>query len=184
MKNEPGVIQKFKPALRFLMLFLGSYLVANILYGIFIESYKPSPDPLTISVSNQTSSLLALFGDDVNTVINTEAPNILIVKDGKTILRVFEGCNGINVMIVFGCFLLAFGGRPIAVGLYFLMGCLVLHLANLARVLLLFYTAIHRPLFFYYFHKYFFTAALYAVVFALWLVWIRIKITTREPAEA
>ncbi len=184
MKNEQTIFRRFRPALRFLLIFVGAYLIGNIFYGLFIEYYRPGPDPLTVWVSQQTAFIIGVLGDEVATVVSDDAPYILIVQGGKTILRVFEGCNGLNVMIVFGAFLLAFGGPASHRIVFFLAGCVVLHIANLLRVLLLFYTAIHRPIFFYYFHKYFFTAALYAIVFALWFLWIHFKSKTRESAQA
>jgi exosortase family protein XrtF len=184
MRNDQGIVGKFNPALRFLLIFIGVYVAGNILYGIYIEAYKPQPDPATVWVSFQATAIVNLLGDSSDAIVNDQSPNVLIVKEGKTILRVFEGCNGINVVIVFGSFLLAFGGRTKIMAGYFITGCLVLHAANLLRILLLYYTAIHRPLFFYYFHKYFFTALLYVVVFALWIIWTRIKMGTRGTAQA
>lgn len=182
MKNSAASsFREFKPALRFLFVFVGAYVAGNILYGLYIEFYKPAPDPVTISVTFQSAFLLNTLSAPAHAVISPGEPVVLLNNQDRTIIRVFEGCNGLNVMIVFGAFIIAFRGNGKEMLLFFVSGCLVLHLANLVRVGLLFQSAIHRPVFFYYFHKYFFTAILYAVVFALWYMWVeRIRVKTKK----
>ena len=81
-------------------------------------------------------------------------------------------------------FLVAFGGKIKNMLIYIVIGCLILHVANLLRIILLYETAVHRPLFFYYFHKYFFTAVLYLIVFVLWIQWTRFKSAGHAIAKA
>lgn len=183
MKNKTPV-SEFKPALKFLLIFVGTYLVGNILYGLFVEYYKPAPDPLTILVTNQTAYVLTILEEPVQSIISTIGPIVALRNADRTVLNVFEGCNGLNVMIVFASFLLAFGGGTRRMMIFLFTGCLILHTANILRLFLLYLTAIHRPLYFYYFHKYFFTAVLYLVVFGLWLLWMRMNSRKREPVKA
>ena len=185
MKNNLSTsLKEFKPALRFLLVFIGVYIAGNVIYGVYVEWYKPLPDPVTRWVTTQSAILLTAFSEPVEAVVRPDYPHVLLTRNNETILSVFEGCNGINVMIVFASFLIAFGGKAKQILVFLLMGCLILHLANLLRLTLLYLTAIHRPLFFYYFHKYFFTAILYLVVFALWIQWTRMKPKISAPAKA
>ena len=185
MKNDwRTVFRDFRPALRFLVIFMSSYLIGNVIYGLYVESYRPQPDPMTRWTTSQSAILLAVFSGPVEAVVSQKGPFVLLKRNDKTILSVFEGCNGINVMIVFGSFLVAFGGRQKKIIVFLAIGCLVLHIANLLRLILLYLTAIHRPLFFYYFHKYFFTAVIYLVVFALWIQWTRMKPQERASVKA
>jgi exosortase family protein XrtF len=177
-------MKDFKPALRFLLVFVGVYLVGNVVYGIYVESYKPGPDPATRWVTAQTAAILIWTSEDVTYAANESSPYVLLQKENVTVLQVFEGCNGINVFIVFISFVLAFGGSWRQSAMFLILGIVVIHAANLLRILLLYYTAIYRPLLFYYFHKYFFTAALYGVVFVLWIFWTRMKLNRRVVAEA
>ncbi len=182
MKSE-SPLREFRPALRFLSIFVAVYFLCNVLYGIYVESFNPAPDPTTVWVTGQVAYILSKFEAPVTVVISQGEPTVLLNRVDKTVLRVFEGCNGLNVMIVFVAFLIAFGGKIKNILLYTLMGFLILHLANLLRIILLFETALHRPLYFFYFHKYFFTAILYLVVFALWIQWTRMK-SVRAVVEA
>jgi exosortase family protein XrtF len=178
-----NTLSEFKPALMFLAKFLGIYLAGNILYGIWIESYGERPDTVTAWVAGQTVRCLQVAGVETYTKANPDGPTVFLVEKDNVVLSVFEGCNGVNVMIVFTAFLVAFGG-PRRVMVWFLpLGLLIIHLSNLLRVSLLYYTAIHQPAYFYYFHKYFFTAVLYFVVFALWALWV-VKFNARPGAKA
>ena len=120
-------------------------------------------------------------------VVSPIEPIVLLKNQQRTMLRVFEGCNGLNVMIVFISFIIAFGGRAKQVIVFLVAGCVLLHIFNLLRIILLYFTASYRPSFFYYFHKYFFTAILYLVVFGLWFVWVewvQMKLKRDDPGKA
>lgn len=167
-------MKEFIPAFRFLAIFLGLYLGLNVLYGWWISSYERTPDLATNLVTNQTSFILNLFGEQTHTRPRFEAPTALIVKESRTVLRVFEGCNGLNVMIVFISFLFAYRGSWKKLIWFLPMGLCIIYLTNLLRVILLFYVAEYWQNYFYYVHKYLFTAVIYLVVLGLWWWWMQI----------
>lgn len=173
----------FKPALRFLLIFLSVYFGLNLMYGVWIESLGNKPDIATHWVSTQSANLVSLISDEAYAVPNTEGPTIKIICKNRVILNVFEGCNGINVVIVFLAFILAFGGSIKKMLWFIPTGLLVIHLFNLGRIILLYYLSYNNSTFFYYFHKYFFTAVIFGVVFILWWLWIILNHGKREIAD-
>ena len=161
------------PALKFLGIFLGVYLVGNLLYGFYVEWHYPTVDPVTHWVANQTAMLLRFFsGSEVSTFSTNVKPTVSLIENNKSILRVYEGCNGLNVMIVFVAFIMAFGGVNKQGTLFSVIGFAIIHLSNLGRVVLLFVVAKNYQSYFYFVHKYLFTAILYVIVFALWWLWV------------
>jgi exosortase family protein XrtF len=142
------------------------------MYGIYIENAGKEADAITQHVTVQTCYLLNLNDREVVNVLNESGPTVFIKHYGRVILSVFEGCNGINVMIVFVAFMVAFGGAIRKLVWFIPLGLVVIHLANLGRLFLLYVTAVQSPRYFYYFHKYFFTAILYLIVLALWAAWV------------
>lgn len=166
------IFQEFKPAFLFVGKFLGLYLVGNILYGIYIESFDNRVDSLTYEVTEQTAGFLGWCGEDVTVQQSTQRPTVSLLNSSQKVISVFEGCNGVNVMIVFVSFMIAFGGPGKALYLYTFLGLVLIHLVNIGRVSLLYYTAKEYRDYFYYLHKYFFTAILYGVVFMMWAFWI------------
>lgn len=167
-----SLLKDFKPALLFLGKFLGIYLVGNVLYGIYISHYNPKADPVSRVVTSQTSACLNLAGENTTYQQHPFKNSVELLQNGNTVLSVFEGCNGLNVMIIFVAFVVAFNG-PVSRMLWFIpAGLIVIHLVNLGRIGLLYFVAQEYEQYFYYVHKYFFTAILYLVVFALWAAWV------------
>src|SRR5687767_7016029 len=105
------LLKEFKPSLMFLGKFLAIYFAGNILYGLYIESYEQA-DSVTRLVTAQTSWCLDLTGYNTSIEDVGDQPKIAMKEKGDVALYVFEGCNGLNVMIVFVAFLFAFGGSP------------------------------------------------------------------------
>lgn len=167
------MLREFRPAFLFLGKFLGIYLAGNVLYGWYIESYDSRrADAVTRLATEQTSWVLNAFGEHTSCTLDTTRPTVSLENAGDRVLNVYEGCNGINVMIVFAAFVVAFGGPPRYLVWFLLAGVVVIHLANIGRISLLYHTALSFRAYFYYVHKYFFTAILYLIVFILWAIWI------------
>ena len=175
--------QEFKPALKFVIVFVGLYLAGNVAYGLFVASWHQDPDPVTRAVAFQTAAALRLTGDEVRAVINTQGPTVFLRNEVKSVINIYEGCNGINVMIVFLAFLLAFGGVWKKMLWFVPAGLIVIHLMNIVRLVLLYWFAVGYPHYFYYFHKYIFTAVLYLIIILLWYVWVA-RINGKQKAAA
>jgi exosortase family protein XrtF len=167
-----SLFQEFKPSILFLGKFLGIYLVANLLYGLYVQSYGPGPDPITDVVTQNSAWVLRTLGTEATAVALEHKPYVLIEFDGREIVSVFEGCNGINVVIIFVAFIVAFS-RPSKKWLWFIpLGLVVIHGFNLGRIGLLFYVTQHFPGYLYFTHKYLFTAIIYVAVIILWYFWV------------
>jgi exosortase family protein XrtF len=175
-------LKEFKPTILFLVKFVGLYVVMSILYGLYVEQARPQPDSATISVTNQTAGILRTIGWTVITSDHPTKPTTSIQYEGRGIVSVYEGCNGINVAIIFLCFLVAFGPMNKKLAGYAPLGVLIIHITNLGRILGLFYVVIYMPHAVYFTHKYLFTAVIYAVVFGLWLIWLRINFAKKTEA--
>ena len=161
-----------KAILFFLLKFVGLYLILNTSYSLWIAHYEPQPDPLTIVVTDQTVFLISLFEDNVAIGASTNSPHVPVLNNGRTVIRVFEGCNGLNVMIVFISFIVAFTGTLRKTVLFSIAGFLLIYIFNLFRVGLLYFIAKYYPDNLYFFHKYLFTGLLYVLVFLLWYFWV------------
>ncbi|MBL7853026.1 MAG: exosortase family protein XrtF [Cyclobacteriaceae bacterium] len=169
------LVKQFKPALRFLGVFLAVYLVGNTLYGVWIQHLNPAADPITVFVTTQTADLLSLVAHPVEAVRSSTKPTVHLQFQQETRLVVYEGCNGVNVMIVFLAFTLGFGGRFKSMVWFIPLGLALIHVANLFRIMALYAVAIQFPKYFYYTHKYLFTASLYVGVLLLWWWWVRLN---------
>lgn len=165
--------REFKPTIFFLAKFIGMYIVANLLYGWYITAYQPQPDPLTQWVTEQSAWILSHTGWRTIVVDHPTKPTTTIFYHAKAIVSVYEGCNGLNVIIIFLSFLFAFGPIKKSLGWFAALGILIIYVCNLLRIILLFFVTLYLPHFHYFMHKYLFTAIIYAVVFAMWLYWVK-----------
>ncbi len=173
MKFNSKLIKQNKKAIWFLLVFVGLYLVLNTVYGLFIQHYYPTSDPFTLWVADQVIWILSFFDPAVQGFTSAHNEYIAVANKVDNIIYVYEGCNGINVMIVYLSFLIAFRG-PLRLFLLFSgIGIIGIHLMNLFRILLLYGVSIYFPDYVYYFHKYLFTGGIYLGVFILWFFWVR-----------
>ena len=167
------ILKTYRPALVFISKFIGFYLVLNTAYGLFIRYYDPHVDPVTLQVSAHVTNFLGLFYDSVTYNVEPGSLHVPLMLGQSTVVNVFEGCNGLNVMIVYACFLFAFRGTPKQTIFFFTGGIVVIYLMNLLRVVALFEVAMKYPSYLYLVHKYVFTGFIYTVVFAMWFIWIK-----------
>lgn len=166
------MINEFKPTIFFLIRFFGIYLAGNLIYGAWITDWHPLPDPATRWVTEQSAIIIRLMGHAVEVHDYPGKPTTYIQLRENGIISVYEGCNGLNVGIVFLAFLFAFGPYKKSMIWFVPLGLLVIHLANLARIVLLFMVSLYEPNYLYFTHKYLFTAFIYLFVFLLWIWWV------------
>lgn len=93
--------------------------------------------------------------------------------DGQYALSVEEGCNGINMMILFIAFVIGFGGHFLNSLVFLPCSLILIHIANLGRLILLALLNVElEGRGFHFFHKYGFTAVLYLASLGLWYFWV------------
>lgn len=169
-------IKQYRKAILFLVVFIGLYFLLNTIYGIYINYYYPGTDSLTLSISKQVVYILSVLSVNVNAVVTPDKAYTTLYFNGAEVINIFEGCNGLNIMIVYFSFILAFSGKIKSTLSYLITGIILLYILNLLRVIMLFGIAFHFPNYLYFFHKYLFTGILYLFVFILWFFWInRVK---------
>jgi exosortase family protein XrtF len=167
-----NLIKEFKPTILFLLKFLVLYLVGNMGYGLYITHYSPEVDPATRLVSQQAAFILSIGHPGVSVLDYHQHASTLLVENGKTILSIYEGCNGINTTIIFVSFLFAFGPIKKTLWWFIPLGVCIIWIVNQGRILFLFYVAKEMPDLMYFTHKYLFTGVLFGVILALWIWWI------------
>jgi exosortase family protein XrtF len=153
---------------------------------MFISAYdtkaQPELDPITRAVTYNCAQLASFIGysctivedDHLNKSTDSEQTYDSLYLNEAYAISVEEGCNGINIMILFMAFVVGFGGRLKAVLVFIPVGLFFIHAANILRLLLLALLNVElggRA--FHFFHKYFFTAVIYLAVLFLWYLWVR-----------
>ncbi len=166
----------YKPFLLFLGKFLLSYLLLTFVYESYLSQFdvkKLEIDGITQLVAKQTKDLMFFFHQDATIEANKIELGIKFFYNQRFIARIIEGCNGVNVIILFVSFVIAFSGKIKATLLYIIGGSLLIYILNLIRIALLCVLMYHFPKQQHFLHGVFFPLFIYGVVFMLWLIWIR-----------
>ena len=146
-----------------------------MLYAIYLNSYAGATfevDGFTKQVSIQTKNVLIFFGQDVEISKHPLDTSYKLALNGKVVARVIEGCNAINVMVLFTAFVFAFSSTFKKTSLFILFGIALIHLLNIIRIVLLTIALYHYPQYKELLHGTVFPLFIYGVVFLLWIVWI------------
>ena len=165
-------IQEFKPSLIFLAKFLLAYTVLTFIYSIYLKSFDRSPDIATRWVTSQTAFLLDTFIAESHSSPNSNKPTVSLFFENVLSVSIYEGCNGINMIIVFIAFIVSFNNDWRNMVWFIPVGILFIHFSNLLRLIALALISNRLPDYFYFFHKYLFTAIIFIAIFILWYIWV------------
>jgi exosortase family protein XrtF len=127
---------------------------------------------MTTWVTELSADVLNGIGWEVTAYEHETKPTTFIASKEKAFVSVYEGCNGINVAVVFLAFILAFGPYSRKLFWYIPIGLVIIHVSNIMRIVLLAIVSEQLPHFLYFTHKYLFTAFIYLFVFLLWIWWV------------
>ena len=174
-KNLKEYFVRYRPFLQFLGVFLLSYLVLIGVYQLYLSQFDSSKyevDDLTVFVADQSKFVLDAFGYNATLAPHPNDPSVKVLIDGKTIVRVVEGCNAVSVMILFVAFVLAFSkGWRKTLG-FIVAGLLVIHILNILRIALLTIGIMKFPEYTHILHGVIFPLVIYGAVFLLWILWV------------
>lgn len=161
--------QQFKVPILFIARFLAVFVCGSLAYGAYIQSLGNEPDVFSWFIGN---NLKSIFQEDITLRQIEGYPAIELLYKGNSLISLFEGCNGMAVIILFFSFIIAYRGRWMDAAWFSVAGIVIIHLANLLRLSLLLFISAYNNDWFHFMHKYFFSLVIYLVVFALWAVWI------------
>lgn len=158
------------------MLFLGTYLLLSILYGLYLKlsvSGGYFPDFFTNLVARQSSAILESFGYSSNLAPYKLDDGILLTIDNKYSVSIVEGCNSISVVILFVSFIIAFAQSLKKTFLFLFAGAVLIYVVNIFRIAILVVLLHTFPEFEHILHSVIFPGIIYGMVFILWMVWVK-----------
>jgi exosortase family protein XrtF len=170
-----NLLLQYKPFLLFLGKFIASYLILTVVYQSYLnrfDSSKAEVDSFTQIVADQSAAVLSWFDSKSYTMPHLKEPSVKLIYKGKYISRIIEGCNAISVIILFISFVIAFTGKFKNTTLFIILGIVLIHILNIARIALLCVALYHLPKYEHLFHGVIFPLVIYGVVFLLWVIWV------------
>lgn len=159
--------------IRFLLLGGTVYVVWMLLYELVIRPYTPLDFYVNFSITQISQWLFSIMG--VETFIDIESDHVVLVTDPGMSIGVWIGdqCNGLKLFAIFSLLIILLPGNRKSKYWFIPVGLLIIHAANIFRVMMLLIIFDKYPQFLDFNHKYTFTIFVYAVIFALWLWWAK-----------
>ena len=172
-----AAIASYRPVAAFLAKLLLIYVAWYVVYDLWLLPDGRLDAVVARSAAVLSGEALRLFGVDVWVEGRT-----LLLASGRG-LFVADDCTGLTTVGLFAGFVLAFPGSALRRALFLPVGALAIHLANAGRLAFLTWLNGARPEYFDAVHGWGILPFFYAVVFALWMVWVRVG-AKPEPKES
>ena len=134
-----ALFKKYKTVIRFVVLFLGTYLVLTMMYSFYLSVSNSStylPDFVTNLVAKQSSALIKGFGYQAEVIPHETETSMKLIVNEIYLAKVVEGCNAISIIILFIAFIISFAEKFKKTFLYILTGLHAFHIVTGLFVLL------------------------------------------------
>jgi exosortase/archaeosortase family protein len=161
------------------------FVIWKTVYILFLIPNQMPDAPLVRWLGDGTAVMMnIMYQTDSFYAVHTEREKVYgadtvlatysMVKKGKrSILGIYQACNGLELMILYAGFILCFTGPWLRKLLYIVGGMFALYIANVVRCGFLGWIGIEYPRHFDFAHKYFFNLVIYSIAFVLWVFYVK-----------
>lgn len=170
------LFRKYASVLRFLLIFIGAYILLSLLYGGFLSFSKggdSAPDVITQRVAQQSHALLHSLGYRSEVIANKELPSMHLWVEGTQVGTIIEGCNSLSIIILFVSFVVAFSAPLKKTVVFLFAGAVLIYAFNLVRIAILAIALYQYPHYQDFLHTIVFPGIIYGLVFVLWVIWVK-----------
>jgi exosortase/archaeosortase family protein len=177
MRAALSALSPYRPVAVFLAKMLAVYVVWYVVYDLWLLPDGRLDAVVSRNLAVLSGSALRLFGIDVFVEGRT-----VILASGRG-LFVADDCTGLTTVGLFAGFVLAFPGSALRRALFIPAGAFAIHLANAGRLAFLAWLNGAWPEHFDAVHEWGILPFFYAVVFVLWMVWVRVGAKSDPPPQ-
>lgn len=164
---------------QFLLRALIILIAWKILYLAFLLPTRVFDKPLSHSVAGTAAAMLNTFtnskdysaksenGDTDDGLTNVPLDNIYFHQ--KTIVSIEDGCNGLELFVLYAGFIICMPAVMSRKVLFVIAGILIIHVVNILRCAGITYIILYDPKHADFAHHYIFTFVVYGLIIGLWL---------------
>ena len=147
------------------------------LHELVIVPHTFVDEALIRIIISQSAFLLGAFGFTTYRAVEDDGVQLLGI-DGAHPVWIGGSCNALTLFAFFTLFIIAFPS-PLKNKLWFIpLGILIIHTANLLRVMGLTLINYYNPDYLEFNHTYTFTIFVYGIIFSLWMWWVNFSLKT------
>jgi exosortase/archaeosortase family protein len=170
-----NLIQKLKEnkIVQFLVVGGAIYLVWLVVYNVFIKEYTIWDYYLNYNIADLTVMFFSWI--NVEAAMEIDSDHVIVSFPFSNYRGVWVGdnCNGFKLFSIFSIFLIAYPGNWKSKLWFIPLGILIVHLANITRVMSLVAINDSNPAYLDFNHDYTFTLFVYSIIFGLWYWWLK-----------
>lgn len=157
--------------LKALIIFVGWQL----LYNFLLAPIRFPDRQLTNITCFSTAKLMSVFYDNVGTLYthNNATKSAIVTINGRGVLGILDPCNALDIFVLFVSFLYCFPGTAKRRFVFLLIGLPYIYVINTVRCALIGWLNIAHRGWVDISHHYIFTAAVYLLVFYLWVLYTK-----------
>lgn len=168
--------RQYRPFFIFLFRFFAVYAGLTLIYKYYLKQFDNllvfEVDDFTRLVADQVQRVLYFFNYECSLIVHNNQASMKLYLEQVYVARIVEGCNALSVMILFAAFVVAFTGKIKQTILFIISGCVLIHVLNVLRIVLLSIALLHYPEQEALLHGVIFPLFIYGVVFGLWVIWV------------
>lgn len=149
------------------------YVLWILIYHVYIKQYTNWDYLLNDNIANLTISLLKTFGIESLKEIDSDHVIVSLTNSNHRGVWIGDNCNGFKLFSIFTIFLLAFPSNWKSKLWYIPFGIVIIHFANIIRIVALVLINDSNPAYLDFNHDYTFTIFVYSIIFGLWYWWLK-----------
>jgi exosortase/archaeosortase family protein len=162
------------------------FAVWKVVYLVFLLDARILDKPLTDHVGEGTAWTLNLITTEKGFSSAAEIRESLfegqiqinevaqVRQYGKPIILIADGCNGLELIILYIGFIICFPSSYLKKGIYIILGTFIIYWSNIIRCSGLVYIKLHYHYdLFQFAHHYGFKITLYAIIFSMWILFTK-----------
>lgn len=171
------------PVRFFLKRVLILFICWKIIYHLFMLPVRFPDEILTNSTTKITAAVFQLiYPKEVISIYQMKdysrydegIDHARILKNGKNIVGVTDGCNGLELYVLFAGFLFCIPqAKKKRIAVFFILGLSILFVMNIARMVALGQLHLLYKEYFDIAHHYVFKIIMYGLVFFMWMIFVK-----------
>lgn len=169
-----SLIKKYKEnkLIQFVVVFGVLYTLWLILYQGVIKSETNWDYYLNENIGELSVWFFDVFNIDSALEIDSDHVIVSLPESNYRGVWVGDNCNGFKLFSIFSIFIIAFPGNVLSKLWFVPLGIVIVHLANIIRIMALVLINDQHPAYLDFNHDYTFTIFVYSIIFGLWYFWL------------